>query len=143
VAVSSRNEFRAWLSAAALAGLAAWSIAAFPAAELVPRAKMLAFTAAARPEQARLSGSALAFDRPYGEFLEAVRRETPDDATIALAIPASEGSYRYAAAYLLAPRRTVLTGRLAEAGYVAGYGVKAKLGTGARPIVHGALARLP
>jgi len=142
VRLSGRISLRAWLSAVSLAGLALCAIAASPWRELRPRARALAFSARSGPESARLSGSAFAFDRAYGEFLEAVRRRTPPNSTVAVAIPKEEEGYLYTAAYVLAPRRIVSEDRLGEADFAAGYRMNALPGGQARPIAHGALARV-
>jgi hypothetical protein len=61
------------------------------------------------------------FDPAYGVFLEAVRRRTPRDATIAVVVPSWPDVYVYQAAYQLAPRRVVEPGRENEATFVAAY----------------------
>jgi hypothetical protein len=61
------------------------------------------------------------FDPAYAAFLEAVRRRTPRDATIAVVVPPWPDVYVYQAAYQLAPRRVVQPGRESEATFVAAY----------------------
>jgi hypothetical protein len=68
-------------------------------------------------------GSGFWFDPAYAAFLEAVRRQTPVDATIAIIVPARPDLYVYEAAYQLAPRRIVTagSGQEGEARFVAAY----------------------
>ncbi len=62
------------------------------------------------------------FDPGYARFVEAVRRETPEDATIALVVPKTTDLYVYRAVYGLVPRRVVPPEERASAPYVAVYG---------------------
>ncbi|MGH9399685.1 MAG: hypothetical protein ACRD00_04910 [Thermoanaerobaculia bacterium] len=71
--------------------------------------------------QARASGTGFWFDRDYPAFLEALRKATPPDATIAVALPATPDVYLYQAVFTLAPRRVVALKDGASAGYVAYY----------------------
>ena len=66
-------------------------------------------------------GSGESRDSDYATFLEAVRRLTPPDATIALVLPSDSEADAAEAASRLAPRRILLRGREEEATFVAAY----------------------
>jgi hypothetical protein len=61
------------------------------------------------------------FDPDYASFLEAVRRATPEGATIAVVAPRTVDLYAYRAAYELAPRRVVEESEATKAQFVAVY----------------------
>ena len=112
--------------------------------ELRPRLRALPGFASLSPEEGRLHGSGFAFDRRYGAFLESVRKAVPPSATIALDVPASPVLYAYSAAYVLAPRRVVPFGNLAEADFAAVYG-SGRPAPGSPvggPVLSGSLGRL-
>ena len=110
--------------------------------ELGPRLRALPLFARMEPDAARPHGSAFAFDRRYGEFLESVRLAVPASATVALDAPPAQ-LYGYSAAYVLAPRRVVPLSRLAEADFAASFGsARPAPGTPAAPIRFGTLGRL-
>jgi hypothetical protein len=69
----------------------------------------------------RAGGTGFWFDHDYAAFLDAVRRATPPDATISVAVPARPPAYVYQAAFTLAPRRVVGLGLASAAPYVAYY----------------------
>ncbi len=101
--------------------LLAWEIAGFPASEFRGRWGAFVVFSGMTADEARLHGSSFAFDRRLGWFLEGVEGATPPVSTVALPFFSPEGNVpTYAAAYVLAPRRTVDFSRLAEADYAAG-----------------------
>jgi hypothetical protein len=81
-------------------------------------------------EPPRSATNGFAFDPAYGDFLLAVARRTPRDATIAVLVPPRPDVYRYQAVYLLAPRRVVDEAGTGDAGWVASW--KAATGATAR-----------
>jgi hypothetical protein len=135
-----------FLRAAAMAALAVAAIceiASLRVSELGPRLSALAGFSRLSAQRARLGGSALAFDRSFGLFLEGVRRATPPGAVIALAAPGNNKLYAYVSAYVLAPRSVVPPGRLGEADFAAAYGRTSVPGAPSpAPIPFGALGRL-
>jgi len=121
--------------------VAGFEISGMKLRELGPRFRALPAFARMEPDAARAHGSGLAFDRRYGQFLEAIRLAVPATATVALDAPA--GLYVYSAAYVLAPRRVVPFSRLAEADFAAAYGTARPPGSPvAAAIPFGSLGRL-
>jgi hypothetical protein len=59
-------------------------------------------------DRRRIAATGFLFDRAYGRFLLALSRRLPSDATLCLAVPPSNESYVYEAAYMLAPRRVIV-----------------------------------
>jgi hypothetical protein len=109
-------SFRRWAALVCLAVLLAFEIAAFQASEFAGRWGALLAFGAMTPEEARLHGSSLAFDRRLGPFLDGVAAATPLSATVAMPFAAVAGDpATYVAAYVLAPRRLVDYARLGEA----------------------------
>jgi hypothetical protein len=92
-------------------------------------------------DEARASGTGFWFDRDYPSFLEAVRRATPPDATIAVAVPETLDVYLYQAVFTLAPRRVVAFKDGASAGYTAYYKDAALPQSGGTRIASGLLVR--
>ena len=80
--------------------------------------------------EARLHGTAFAFDRRLGLFLEGIEDRTLPSSTIALPFASPQGNVpTYASAYVLAPRRVVDISRSAEADFTAGAPRPAPSGT--------------
>jgi len=97
------------------------------------------------PENARLGGSGFAFDRRLGPFLRAIAAGTPPNSTIAIPFADDRGDpATYAAAYSLAPRRTVGTSRLTESDFAARFDGFARSSSvpGAALVPFGELVRL-
>lgn len=118
---SASPRFRKFLALALFACLFVSEAASLNWRELRERARALPRFARLSPEEARLHGSALAFDRPFGLFLQGVVRATPPTSTVALLAPASSDREDYAAQYILAPRRVVEIGSSREADVAAAY----------------------
>ena len=109
-------SFRRAAALVCLAVLLAFEIAAFHPSEFAGRWGALLAFGAMPPEEARLHGSSLAFDRRLGPFLDGVAAATPLSATVAMPFATSDGDpATYVAAYVLAPRRLVDYTRLGEA----------------------------
>jgi hypothetical protein len=70
------------------------------------------------------------FDLAYAEFLEEVRRRTPENATVAIVVPAAPDLYRFQGYYRLAPRRVVEERWMDEAEFVATYRTEIASGRG-------------
>ncbi len=79
------------------------------------------------------------FDPAYSEFLEDVKRRTPQGATVAVLVPRAPDTYTYLAVYLLAPRRVVDRPHADQADFVAAYGNEH--GPPGDPIARGTLWR--
>jgi hypothetical protein len=75
----------------------------------------------ASSDTARLAGTGFWFDRDYAAFLDAVRRATPSDATVAVAVPPRPPVYLYQAVFTLAPRHVVALEDASSGSYVAYY----------------------
>jgi len=114
-------------------------------AELRGRWGALRAFAGMSPEDARLGGSAFAFDRRLGPFLRAVAAATSVNSTIAMTFASDEGDLAtYTAAYGLAPRRVVGASRLSEADFAARFDGAARVApdAGAARVPFGELVRL-
>jgi hypothetical protein len=137
-----RNERSRRLAAAlALTVVFAFELGSFRGKELRGRLGALASFSRVDAREARLQGSALAFDRRLGLFLEGIEDRTPPSATIALPFASAEGNVStYVSAYLLAPRRLVDPSRSAEADFAAGPPGSASRGDGL-PVPFGELSR--
>jgi hypothetical protein len=99
-----------------LAVVLAFEIAAFRPSEFAGRWGGLLAFGSMPPEEARLHGSSLAFDRHLGPFLDGIASATAPTATVAMPFASVDGdSATYLAAYVLAPRRVVDYSRLGEA----------------------------
>lgn len=129
---SDLNRLRSGLALACLAGVVFFEVSAFQFREFGPRLRFLAKNCAWQPERTRPAGSALAFDRGYGLFLEGVRQATPPGGTVAVAAPLDRPKYRDATFYILAPRRVVPASAAGQAEYLAVY--RGSLPAGVRPI---------
>jgi len=113
-------RFRQGVALVCLAVLLAWEIAAFRPSELAGRWGALLTFGSMAPEEARLGGSSLAFDRRLGPFLAGVAAATPPSATVALPFASAQGSPEtYVSDYVLAPRRVVDYSKIEEADVVA------------------------
>lgn len=109
-------RFRRAAALVCLAVVLAFEIAAFRPAELAGRWGALLAFGAMPPDEARLHGSSLAFDRRLGPFLSGVAAATEPWATVAVPFASASGDpATYLSAYVLAPRRVVDYGRLGEA----------------------------
>jgi hypothetical protein len=116
----SEGSFRLGLAAAFLLVFAASMIATLSLPELPRRFTLFGRSLAGeRIPLAKTTG--FWFDPAYAEFLDAVQRRTPRDATIAIVVPTWPDVYVYQAAYQLAPRRVVEASREREATFVAAY----------------------
>jgi len=119
--LSGSPGLRGALARALLLVLAATQVASFPFRELPVWLSRFAHSHS-------LSGKGADddvpfwFDPDYAPFLRAVRRSTPENATVALVTPTKLPLYLYRAAYELVPRRVVDASRTAEAQFVAVYG---------------------
>jgi hypothetical protein len=79
------------------------------------------------------------FDPEYAVFLEEVRRQTPESATVAVLVPSVPDVYIYEAYYRLAPRRVVDERWKDEADFIASYRAESGLRPGERPVAFGSL----
>jgi len=79
------------------------------------------------------------FDPAYAEFLEEVRRRTPEDARVVILAPRVPDTYAYLAVYVLAPRRVLTDPGSGEPGFVASY--RSAPGARGEPITQGTLER--
>jgi len=113
-------RFRQVAALVCLAVLLAFEIAEFRPAEFAGRWGALLTFGSMSPDEARLHGSSLAFDRRLGPFLAGVAAATEPRATVALPFASEAGSTEtYVSDYVLAPRRIVDYSRLGEAGVAA------------------------
>lgn len=119
---------RARLPAVLLLVLAASLLATVSPAEIARRGRLL-WRSLAGETVTDAERTGFWFDPAYGAFLDAVRSHTPRDATIAIVVPPRPDAYVYQAAYQLAPRRVVQTGREDEATFVAAYPYQTPPGT--------------
>jgi hypothetical protein len=119
---------RARLPAVLLLVLAASLLAPVSPAEIARRSRLL-WRSVAGETVTGAERTGFWFDPAYGAFLDAVRRHTTKDATIAIVVPPRPDVYVYQAAYQLAPRRVVGPGRESEATFVAAYPYRAPPGT--------------
>ena len=117
---TDEGRTRRVLAAALLVVLAVSLAATVSPAELARRSGSFARSIIGEGPSAA-KGSGFWFDPDYAAFLEAIRRRTPPDATIAIVAPASSDLYTYEAAYQLAPRWIVPAGQEGQAGWVAAY----------------------
>jgi len=109
------------VAAVALPVVFAFELGSFRWNELPGRLGALRSFSRMDAREARLHGTAFAFDRRLGLFLEGIEERTPPSATIALPFASAEGNVpTYASAYVLAPRRVVDLRRSAEADFAAG-----------------------
>ena len=137
------DGFRKFAVIVCLLVVAGFELAGLKFRELGPRFRALPVFARMEPDVARAHGSGLAFDRRYGQFLDAIRLAVPATATVAIEAPITSGLYAYSAAYVLAPRRVVPFSRLAEADFAAAYGTARPPGAPvAAAIPFGSLGRL-
>jgi hypothetical protein len=88
----------------ALAILFLGEVRTFRPWELKRRAAQLPRLAALPVEAAESAGSIFEDDRPYGSFLDGVRRIVPPGSSVAVLVPATTVRYLYTAHYALAPR---------------------------------------
>ena len=114
------ERVRRALAALSLLVLAASLVSALSPKETTERVSRLVSALTGGPGY-RADAMSFWFDPDYAAFLEDVRRRTPEDATIALLVPASPDVYVYQAVNRLAPRRIVERDREGEARYVAAY----------------------
>lgn len=114
-------SFRKILASALFALLFLCEAASLNWRELRARVRALPRFAALAPEEGRLHGSALSFDRSFGPFLQGVERRTPLNSTVALIAPFDSDLDEYVAQYLLAPRRVVRFGQFRNADFAAAY----------------------
>jgi hypothetical protein len=113
-------RFRQGAALVCLAVLLAFEIAELRPTELAGRWGALLTLGSMPPDEARLHGSSLAFDRRLGPFLAGVEAATAPSATVALPFASAAGSSAtYVSDYVLAPRRVVDYSRLGEAGIAA------------------------
>jgi hypothetical protein len=109
-------RFRRGGALVCLAVVFAFEIAAFRPSEFAGRWGALLAFGSMPPDEARLHGSSLAFDRLLGPFLDGIASATPPTATVAMPFVSADGNpATYVAAYILAPRRVVDYSRLGEA----------------------------
>jgi hypothetical protein len=113
-------SIRARLSAVLLLVVAASLAATVSPTEIARRGRLL-WRSLAGETVTDAERTGFWFDPAYGAFLDGVRSHTPRDATIAIVVPPRPDVYVYQAAYQLAPRRVVQTGREDEAAFVAAY----------------------
>ena len=111
---------RGALARALLLVLAAAQVASFPFRELPVWLSLFADSLSSS-RKGPADDVTFWFDPGYAPFLRAVRRSTPEDATVALVAPKKLPLYLYRAAYELVPRRVVDESRTAEAQFVAVY----------------------
>jgi hypothetical protein len=110
------STFRRGAALLCLAAVFAFEIAAFRPSEFAGRWGALLAFGSMPPEEARLHGSSLAFDRHLGPFLDGIASATPQTSTVAMPFVSADGDpTTYVTAYILAPRRVVDYSRLAEA----------------------------
>lgn len=126
------------LAVALLSLVGVWMAATLRPREIGRRAALLARSLRGEAPSAA-ERTRFWFDPAYSEFLEDVERRTPSDATVAVLVPRAPDTYRYLAAYVLAPRRVVDGSRAEEAAFVATY--RAEPGSRGEAIAQGTLWR--
>ena len=107
---------------------------------MAPRARLLARQLRSAPV-VRAELARFALDPVFADFLDAVARRTPQDASVAVLVPPRPDVYRYQAVYFLAPRRVLDPERISEAQFVAIYAGAAPSPPGAETLPNGSLSR--